>query len=50
MTPAQLGEMWGTPEVVRLEAAPIRIGVADELTSWTAEIPGPKSMRPPGSA
>jgi hypothetical protein len=38
--PAQLGAIWGQPEVLGLEPAPIRFEVADDLSSWRAEIPG----------
>ena len=38
--PARLGAIWGHPDVVGVEPAPIRFEVADDLSSWRAEIPG----------
>lgn len=38
--PAQLGAIWGHPEVLGVEPAPIDFEVADDLSSWRAEIPG----------
>jgi len=38
--PAQLGALWGQPEVLGLESAPITFEVAEDLSSWRAEIPG----------
>lgn len=38
--PAQLGAIWGHPEVLGMETAPITFEVADDLSSWRAEIPG----------
>jgi hypothetical protein len=37
--PARFTEMFG-PEMVGLDFAPIHIEVADDLTSWRAEVPG----------
>jgi hypothetical protein len=39
-TPAQLGAIWGAPEVLGLESASISFEVAEDLSSWRAEIPG----------
>ncbi len=38
--PAQLGAIWGEPEVLGVEAAPIEVEVAADLSHWRAEIPG----------
>jgi hypothetical protein len=38
--PARLGATWGHPEVLGVEPAPIHFEVADDLSSWRAEIPG----------
>jgi hypothetical protein len=38
--PAQLGAIWGHPEVLGVEPAPITFEVADDLSSWRAEVPG----------
>ncbi len=38
--PAQLFAIIGGPEQLGLEAAPIQFEVADDLSSWRAEVPG----------
>ena len=38
--PAQLGAIWGQPEVLGIEPAPITFEVAEDLSHWRAEIPG----------
>jgi hypothetical protein len=38
--PAQLGAIWGQPEVLGIETAPIAFEVAEDLSRWRAEIPG----------
>jgi hypothetical protein len=38
--PAQLGAIWGQPEVLGIEAVPIAFELADDLSRWRAEIPG----------
>jgi hypothetical protein len=38
--PAELGAIWGTPEVLGLQPATIHFEVAEDLSSWRAEIPG----------
>jgi hypothetical protein len=43
--PAQLGAIWGHPEVLGLVPAPITFEVADDLSSWRAEIPGKVTAR-----
>ncbi len=37
--PAQFVEIFG-PEMVGLELAPIKVEIADDLSSWRAEVPG----------
>jgi hypothetical protein len=43
--PAQLSALWGQPEVLGIEAAPIAVEVADDLSWWRAEIPGKVEAR-----
>ena len=38
--PAQLGAIWGQPEVLGMESVPITFELAEDLSSWRAEIPG----------
>lgn len=38
-TPAELFAIWGPAEVVGLEFAPIRVTIAEDLSSWRAEVP-----------
>ena len=39
-TPAQLGAIWGQPELLGVEPARITFEVAEDLSRWRADIPG----------
>lgn len=39
-SPAELFSIWGSAEILGLEFAPIRFTVAEDLSSWSAEVPG----------
>jgi hypothetical protein len=43
--PARLRAIWGQPEVLGVEPAPITFELADDLSSWRAEIPGKVTAR-----
>lgn len=43
--PARLAAIWGQPEIVGFEPAPIEFEVAPDLGWWRAEVPGKASAR-----